>query len=210
MPTCTVFLLALASSIPQFLTALQRTPLNPITIAKAIRWIVRPTELSRKTLLSEPFDWDLLLILPGAADKLPQTLDHLVRKSWRIQAGIPSRILNAYSETNTRLLRPQHGDVPPLETPTRDLRLAESTQDLELTGELNDWIQSNHGPQGAISMLNLLAFHPGKKEEYMSYGKAFSESVGSRRGGIAKLVGKIIPDSCSDGCDEWEEVMTCS
>ena len=55
-------------------------------------------------------------------------------------------------------------------------------------------------------MLNLLAFIPGKKEQYLKYGKAFSESVGSRRGGDAKLVGKIVPGTCSDGCNEWEEV----
>lgn len=55
-------------------------------------------------------------------------------------------------------------------------------------------------------MLNLLAFLPGRKEEYLKYGQAFAESVGSRRGGVAKVVGKVIPGSCSDGCEEWEEV----
>ena len=54
-------------------------------------------------------------------------------------------------------------------------------------------------------MLNVLAFKPGKKGQYLKYGKAFSESVGSRRGGVAKLVGKILPGTCSDGCSEWEE-----
>ncbi len=42
-------------------------------------------------------------------------------------------------------------------------------------------------------MLNLLAFKPGLKESYLEYGKAFAESIGSRRGGNAKLVGNIVP-----------------
>ena len=57
-------------------------------------------------------------------------------------------------------------------------------------------------------MLNLLSFHPGQKGQYQKYGAAFAESVGSKRGGVAKLVGKVVPESCSEnaGEGEWEEV----
>lgn len=43
-------------------------------------------------------------------------------------------------------------------------------------------------------MLNLLAFWPGKEahESYLQYGKAFGESIGKRRGGKAKIVGKVV------------------
>lgn len=51
-------------------------------------------------------------------------------------------------------------------------------------------------------MLNLLAFNPGMKDQYLKYGKAFAESIGSSRGGVAKIVGKVVPGSCSDGWDE--------
>lgn len=43
-------------------------------------------------------------------------------------------------------------------------------------------------------MLNLLAFWPGKEahESYLQYGKAFGESIGKKRGGKAKIVGKVV------------------
>lgn len=44
-------------------------------------------------------------------------------------------------------------------------------------------------------MLNLLSFVPGKKEEYLKYGAAFSKSIGSRHGGEAKVVGNVIHQS---------------
>ena len=47
-------------------------------------------------------------------------------------------------------------------------------------------------------MLNLLAFALTKDkahESYNVYGKAFAESIGKRRGGTAKLVGKVVPST---------------
>lgn len=94
--------------------------------------------------------------------------------------------------------------------------LRESSQDLELSPELLEWIKgfTSSGTRegsGAVSMLNLLAFKPGMKEEYLKYGKAFAESAGSRRGGNAKIVGSVIKDSGEDGGNEgkgegWDEI----
>jgi hypothetical protein len=53
-------------------------------------------------------------------------------------------------------------------------------------------------------MLNLLAFHPGKKETYLKYGAEFSKSIGSKRGGDAKLVGTVIHERAG-GNDDREE-----
>ncbi|KAK1090342.1 hypothetical protein LTR48_008471, partial [Friedmanniomyces endolithicus] len=59
-------------------------------------------------------------------------------------------------------------------------------------------------------MLNLLAFHPGKEahDSYLRYGKAFSESIGKRRGGLAKIVGKVVAGQGTEGEDAagWDEV----
>ena len=85
-------------------------------------------------------------------------------------------------------------------------RIAESSQKLELSNELRQWILSGQGLNGSVSVLDLLAFEYGKKGENLNYGKAFAESIGSSRGGIAKIIGKVIPGTCSDGYDEWEEV----
>jgi uncharacterized protein (DUF1330 family) len=50
-------------------------------------------------------------------------------------------------------------------------------------------------------MLNLLAFNPGMKDSYLKYGKAFAETIGSRRGGNAKIVGNVI-----DKAQGWDEI----
>ena len=208
MPVCTVFLLSLDCSIPEFLHTLKSITLKPLTVARVVRWIVQPTRLSKNDLLNVSSAWDLLLILPDALRSLPNPLESLVRRAWMIQSGIPSKILQSYGDNNNDLLMPRASQIPPSTSSTANLRKAESTQDLELTDELNEYIQLDQCPSGAVSMLNLLAFRPGRREQYMKYGKAFSDSAGSRRGGVAKLVGKIVPSSCSDGCNEWDEVST--
>ena len=206
MPICTVKLLSLSSSIDTFLTALRNSSLKPIIVARVIRWIITPTSLSREPLLSQSPPWDLLLILPDAVRSLPANLESLVRRTWSIQAGVPSKLRSSFELRNSKLLYPPPNAVPLLTGSLSNPQKAESTQSLELTDDLQIWIQGGRAPKGAISMLNLLAFKPGLKDQYLKYGKAFSESVGSRRGGVAKLVGRIVPETCSDGCLEWEEV----
>lgn len=206
MPVCTVQLLSLDVRLSKFITALRKTPIKPLTIARVVRWIVKPTTLSSEPLLNQR--WDVLLILPVNTSEPPPELHPMIRHSWSIQAGIPSKLISSYDDTNSKLLHPTPKDVPVLTTPTSELKYAESTQALELTQEFNGWVQNDEGPQGAVSMLNLLSFKPGKKEQYLNYGKAFAESAGRRRGGVAKLVGKVVPDTCSDGCKEWDEVRS--
>ncbi len=206
MPICTVQLLSLNSSIDTFLTALRKSSLKPLTVARVVRWIITPTFLSREPLLSQSPPWDVLLILPDAIKSLPADLESLVRSTWSIQAGVPSKLISSFDLGNSQPLHPSPDTVPPLTGSLANPQKAGSTPSLELTDHLQSWIQGGKGPKGAISMLNLLAFRPGKKEQYLKYGKAFSESVGSRRGGVAKLVGKIVPGTCSDACSEWEEV----
>ena len=206
MPICTVQLLSLNSSIDNFLTVLRNSSLKPLTLARMVRWIITPTILSREPLLSQSPPWDLLLILPDAVRSLPADLESLVRRTWSIQAGVPSKLISSFVSINSPLLDPPPNTVPPLTGSLSNPQKADSAQFLELTNDLQSWIQGGRGPKGAISMLNLLAFKPGLKEQYLKYGKAFSDSVGSRRGGVAKLVGKIVPETCSDGCPEWEEV----
>jgi hypothetical protein len=55
-------------------------------------------------------------------------------------------------------------------------------------------------------MLNLLAFKPGKKADYLHYGAEFARSIGSRRGGDAKIVGSVIHDGKNADGDVWDEV----
>lgn len=88
-------------------------------------------------------------------------------------------------------------------------RIATSSQDLEMSDELREWIENDFSRteegKGAVSMLNLLAFKPGMKESYLKYGAEFAKSIGSRRGGNAKIVGSVIEEGAGKG-EGWDEV----
>lgn len=201
MPVCSIFLLSLKTSIPAFLAATRATSprLDPLVTAKVIRWIITPTALSKEPLLSPPSPWHILLILPDALTILPEHLQGLIKNQWSVQAGIPSKLISTFTSTNHKLLRPSPTDIPPLTGSMVNPQTATSAQGLELTDELRDWISIGEGPKGAVSMLNLLSFKPGMKDRYLAYGKAFAESIGSNRGGVAKIVGKVLPKSCHNG-----------
>lgn len=115
-----------------------------------------------------------------------------------------------FQERNRRLLNPQHGDVPELTGSLENPRIVNSTQGLELNDELLAWSKGFKLAQnGAVSMLNLLSFSPGKEahESYLRYGKAFSESIGSKRGGTAKVVGKVVRQGTpTEDKYGWDEI----
>lgn len=124
---------------------------------------------------------------------------------------MPGRLVKNFHETNNRLLHPRDEDVPPLSGSMDNPRMTSSTQGLELNKELLEWSKKfTLGQNGAVSMLNLLAFKPGKEmhDSYLRYGKAFAESIGKRRGGTAKLVGRVLPNSGTDDEDKagWDEI----
>lgn len=111
-------------------------------------------------------------------------------------------MLKDFAAKNNALLNPPPGRVKAAEEP--DQTEASSTQNLELTPELASWIHSlppaqrNH----PVSMLNLLSFLPGQKEEYLKYGAAFAKSIGSRHGGEAKIVGNVIQQEDATGKED--------
>jgi hypothetical protein len=208
MPVCAIHLVSLSVPVTQFLTALSKSSVSPLTVGRVVRWIITPTQISAKELLASDARWDLLIVLPNA-DDLPVELNSMVRRKWTVKAGIPSRILQDFTAKNERLLHPRKGDVQPLTGALEKPRMAKSAQALELSAELREWIEGagRREVPGAVSMLNLLAFKDGMKEEYLKYGKAFAESIGARRGGTAKIVGSVIDVSSSPkGVKEWDEV----
>lgn len=211
MPLATVHLVALASrsSIPAYLKVLDSASVQPLVTSKVIRWIIRPAKLATHLPNAK---WDLLLILP-ATTTIPSNClgEDLVTRHWSITAGVPKSLVNGFQERNRRLLNPQPGDVPVLTGALDKPRIVSSTQGLELNDELLAWSKSfKLGQDGAVSMLNLLSFNPGKgaHDSYLRYGKAFSESIGSKRGGNAKVVGKVVPDQGTPNEDKygWDEI----
>ncbi|KAK0317999.1 hypothetical protein LTR82_010989 [Friedmanniomyces endolithicus] len=178
MPLTTIHLIALSpnATINQFLRALKSFGVKPLVASRAVRWIIRPEHLSTSPLLDT--QWDLLLILP-ASSPLPETYLHKdwVRAHWTITAGVPSSLLNDFERKNDRLLHPHQADVPPLTGSLANNPRKAS----KLNDDLLTWSRAFAlGQENAVSMLNLLAFHPGKEAHasYLRYGKAFAESIG--------------------------------
>jgi hypothetical protein len=212
MPLTTLHLLALApnATIPQYLRAIRTQNIKPLVTSRAIRWIIKPEKLSVPRLLETK--WDLLLILPASTPLRSAYLGKdWVKEHWSITAGVPSALLSNFEKKNDRLLHPQSGDVPPLTGSLEKPRKADSAQGLELNDELLSWSKTfTLGQDGAVSMLNLLAFKPGPEAHasYLRYGKAFAESIGRRRGGTAKIVGKVVPGQGTqvEDIEGWDEI----
>ncbi|OQN95224.1 hypothetical protein B0A48_18677 [Cryoendolithus antarcticus] len=211
MPLITVHLLKLSTGVtPAAFVQAISTVSAPLVASRVVRWIITPGTLSKDRLLNTA--WDLLVIVPLSA---PIQAEYLrkdrVTEQWSITAGAPKSLVNGFHERNERLLRPQTGDVPRLTGSLDKPRMAGSTQGLELTNDLLQWSKDfKLGQDGAVSMLNLLAFKPGKAahDSYLRYGKAFAESIGASRGGNAKIVGKVVPSQGTTGEDSsgWDEV----
>lgn len=208
MPLATVHLVALSSNtdISKFLRALRSTSFKPLVISHALRWIVQPEQLSTDRLLSTK--WDLLIMTPTSSS-FPSTYltKDWVTSHWSITAGIPSSIVNGFADRNKSLLNANSSDAP--QPAASQPKIAKSAQGLEATPELLQW-QNPAGASTPVSMLNLLAFKPGPEahESYKRYGKAFAESIGSKRGGLAKIVGKVVPGQGTEDEDAegWDEV----
>ncbi|KAJ4334940.1 hypothetical protein N0V95_009031 [Ascochyta clinopodiicola] len=216
MPLCTLHLLALHNTTPNplstFLSTLKSSEAKPLVVSRVIRWIILPTKISTEHLLARNVAWDILLILPST-DNLPSDVQKLVQHHWCITAGVPSRLLKDFSTTNKKLLHPDPASVPPLSSSNEKKATTQSSQNLELSAELNTWIDAfvsrpSSEALGAVSMFNLLAFHPGKKASYLKYGAAFADSIGSRHGGNAKIVGNVtgVNGKKEKLEGEWDEV----
>ena len=211
MPLATLHLIALSANttIPSYVKQLHSASVKPLVVSKAVRWIIKPEKLSVSKLLDAK--WDLLVIVPSSSPLPASCLDKdWVREHWTITAGVPGSLINNFRERNERLLHPNQGDVPALTGSISEPRMAGSSQGLELNEDLLQWTKTFELGNGAMSMLNLLAFHPTKEahESYLRYGKAFGESIGSKRGGNAKIVGKVVPNQGTDGEDKdgWDEI----
>ncbi|OAL02821.1 hypothetical protein IQ06DRAFT_292116 [Phaeosphaeriaceae sp. SRC1lsM3a] len=225
MPLCTVHLLALHTTTPNpistFLSTLKSSNVSPLVASRVLRWIILPSKLSTEHLLARNIQWHLFLILPST-DSLASSLENLIQHHWTITAGVPSRLISDFPTKNSKLLHPEPGSVPKRSAiAEKDPKTTSSSQDLELGFELEQWIQQflrtgSKESSGAVSMFNLLSFNPDMKSEYLKYGKAFAESIGSRHGGHAKIVGNVISQKSSGasggigvtdaGNDGWDEI----
>ncbi|KAF2433611.1 hypothetical protein EJ08DRAFT_647286 [Tothia fuscella] len=205
MPLCSLNIISLypKTSIPSFLSSLRTASINPIIQSRTVRWVILPKELSTVPLLAHNVHWDLLLVLP-ADTVLPSSIKSQIGSIWTVIAGVPSRLLKDFPSKNAALVNPSSGTVKPPDT--SNALVSDSSQSLELSPELSKWISDLPArPRShAISMLNLLAFNPGRKEQYLKYGAEFGSKVGARHGGNAKIVGTV---ASGQGKEEgWDEI----
>jgi hypothetical protein len=143
MPACVLHLVSLSSSVPQsrFLSALSSSSLKPLIIAKVIRWIITPSQLSVPALLHPKSPWDLFVVTEGPSP-LPADLRSMLADYWSITAGVPSRLVNGFADRNASILHPPPSSIPPLTGSLEKPRVASSAQGLEFTEDLRQWIDS--------------------------------------------------------------------
>lgn len=205
MPACDLYIIALVSgcSTRHFLSTLRQHGVKPLSQARVLRWMILPTTLSRVPLLAYNHHWDLLIFLETSAS-LPREADTQIAASWSARCGIPSAMVREYASLNGQLQSLVAEPVDPAHLPTP--AASSSAQKLELSPELVNYLQAL--PLGLrshpVSMLNLLAFNPGKKEQYQQYGNEFTARVGSKHGGKVKLVGNVVAKQAK--ADGWDEI----
>lgn len=206
MPLCTLHLVSLdggptrtRSFLSSLIAALPKTENDPVLLLAGTpqRWVIVPSRDSAGISDLRSTDWHAVVLLKGEQGLPAQTRTH-VKEEWTVIVGVPSRVVSGFAARNADFLRPKTDPIPLTGSLDRP-RLSESQQGLEATPELIEWAkgydEERKGTRGeetrAVSMLNLLKFKAGKKGTYQEYGKAFGESIGSKRGGVAKVVGAV-------------------
>lgn len=190
-------------SVAAFLAKLGRSGVKPVFQARILRWMILPRKMSAGYLLGRNIHWDMLLGLNSSAS-FPASSHADIAAIWTASCGVSSDALSGYGDLNAKLLSPTPGSVKPAGMP--ELPLSDSSEKLGLSSEWVQWIATlpvsvrDH----PVSMLNLLAFNPGKKDQYKQYGAEFSKRVGSRHGGRVKLVGRVLGGQAQ--ADGWEEI----
>ncbi|KAH8682125.1 hypothetical protein BX600DRAFT_430015 [Xylariales sp. PMI_506] len=227
MVVCNIHLIALkpGTSIPAFLSQLREsTPRHPVFQARVMRWMILPKQLSAGYLLGRNIHWDLIIGLEAAATgpqssggDLPAGLP--IAAAWTAACGVSARTLVGYAQANAALVNPPSGAAPPIPAahlPPVARSAGRDAQNLELSPELHAWIMGLPPPlqNHPVSMLNLLAFNEGKKEQYVRYGQEFSARVGARHGGKVKIAARVVSDGDGGGmgqqpqagADGWDEI----
>ncbi|KAI2602705.1 uncharacterized protein GGS25DRAFT_473832 [Hypoxylon fragiforme] len=218
MVLCNLHIVSLKHGISHrsFLGKLRRNGVNPVIQARVVRWMILPSQMSSGHLLGRNISWDLLLILEGKTS-FPQETHPDIEAVWSAMCVVSDKSLSGYAATNTELMHPPlgtvippelHADEPSMPSSSSSSSFSSSSppQNLEVSLELSGWIASLPRPlrEHPISMLNLLAFRPGKKDQYKQYHKAFASEVGARHGGRVKLVGRVTGGQAQG--DGWDEI----
>ncbi|EEA22193.1 hypothetical protein TMatcc_008373 [Talaromyces marneffei ATCC 18224] len=213
---CIIYLLALASPVQDFTTALAELPeeQRPVLTTEAVRWIFPPTAFSVHELTTTHWDITACFKAPGPFSIHPN-LSKLIKSSWSISFAVPSALLASLATTQSELAASNWPRSRELDLLTdSDLRKSDtisSVDSAEVTSGLKTWMESFSKDQEEkqhsqdIIMFNLLAFKDMAK--YRKYQDAFVAGVGVRHGVRPLLYGEVINSSLQNqGKSPWEMV----
>ncbi|KAG7285931.1 hypothetical protein NEMBOFW57_008227 [Staphylotrichum longicolle] len=207
MVVCHLHIISLKSgvSVAGFLAKLGQHGIKPVFQARVLRWMILPTEMSAGHLLARNTHWDLFLGLESGV-VLPPSTQADVAAIWSASCGVGAKALAGYSSLNTTLLNQPRKSITLADVPGHETGGdAPRPGNLELSPEWVQWIDSLPADvrEHPVSMLNLLAFNPGKIDQYKQYGVEFAKRVGSRHGGRVKILGRVVESQAKD--DGWDE-----
>ena len=207
---CSLYLVALRSSLKDFQSALGQAEPKPFVAANVIHWVARPEKYSVDSLLKGTPPWSIALIYTSPS-ALPESLTVHISRTWTIDFDAYNAFLESYTTTTTSLAAETHTRSHELDQLTNGAAgstttAAAGSQSLEITPELLSWMLSSaHRPNGTkpIAMLNLHAYRD--VEKYGQYRTAFNAGPGARHGAKAKLFGQAAGPA-SDGETHWDLV----
>ncbi|KAK4096154.1 hypothetical protein N658DRAFT_501909 [Parathielavia hyrcaniae] len=190
--------------IAGFLAKLGQNGVRPVFKARVLRWMILPTRMSAGHLLARNTHWDLLVGLEDGT-ALPASSQADIAAIWTASCGVSASALSSYGTLNATLFNQAGSPTAPAPEQAPSDGDA-SSQSLKLSSEWVQWIDSLPASARShpVSMLNLLAFEPGKRDQYKKYGAEFSKRIGSRHGGRVKVVGRLV--DCEAKSDGWEEI----
>lgn len=183
MPILTLHLLRLGPfiTVPDFVQQLQTHRTVEVLLASRPRYkIIRPTALD-KAVLSQHHD--LVVLVRRDSQFWPSDIQGSIMRDYRLDVGVPGAMLASYPQRNGELLAGAREAAASL-TGALDGALEKRGNGTAGAGagaggkaELDEGLlkfmerlTATYGDR-PVTMLNLLRFHEGKKEDYQRYGQ---------------------------------------
>lgn len=191
---------------------------RPFYIGHCEHWMHSPkTSLDALTGPgTEMHKWDYLIIANSSSNNpldLPTYLHSQTTSHWSIAAPVDDTSLSALPKSNTKRATTTPPRLPPGWSPTdpSGIHASQPPPDLEASLALSaiplgapkttpptglktfipTFTTTHPGP---VSMLNLVACNPGRRQDFFGYVAEFSNSIGSRWGGEPQFFGTGVTD----------------
>jgi len=177
MPVLSLHLLRLGPfiTVPDFVAQLQENKTVDVIIASRPRYkLIKPTALDVDALKQH---YDVLLLVKRATPFWPSEIQGSIVRDYRLDVGIPTQLFDSYPDRNAKLID-EAADVKLTGALDKLLERRKAGgggegQKLELDEGLLTFMEKLSKTYGdkPVTMLNLLRFNEGKKEDYLKYGK---------------------------------------